>query len=150
VSILPYRGVSSVACTPSGDAAPEPVRAAPVLRHPDTPEDLREAGLAAASPLGVAALWIAYLGSDPCGPQLAPSVGEHWIARHGPVFAARTAAEFAALGVVPQGLLIRLWDTGSAHTADLTRPALTPVRAALADAPDASASEILNDLESRT
>jgi len=84
------------------------------------------------APLGVAAPWMAHLGAD----RLAPSVGDHRVARHGPVFAARTAVEFAALGVAPQGFLIRLRDVGSLRTADLTRPALPPVRAALADAPD--------------
>ncbi|MEU7869926.1 DUF4132 domain-containing protein [Dactylosporangium sp. NPDC049140] len=151
-TIYPYRGGPIVAGEPSGEPPPEPSGAARVLEHPGTPDDVRAAGLAALGgaaadpePLGVAAVWMAHLGSSARGPELAPAVGEHWVARHGPVLAARIGAEFAALGVAveqayspehgPQ-YLMRLWGAGAGSTARLTLAALGPVRAALAGAPD--------------
>jgi hypothetical protein len=147
-SIHPRRGGAAVAYEPQGGALPDPAPAQRVLAHPATPEDLREAALAAGpGPLGVAALWAALLGTG-ARYQLddVRVVADDWIVRHGVVFAARTAAEFAGLWVrqragernTAQGglALMRLDDRGDESAVYVARHLLARVRLALADAPE--------------
>ncbi|GAA4249976.1 hypothetical protein GCM10022255_036420 [Dactylosporangium darangshiense] len=139
---------------------PDTARASGPLGHPDTPPDLAAAGLAAldgtATPLGVAAMWAALLGTagryetDDVG-----SVGDDWVARHGPVFAARIAAEFAGLSVValhrrPSDsgplALVRTPDRCGDGADHIAARVLAQVRAALAAAPAVVYAEALTAL----
>ncbi|MFG2041156.1 DUF4132 domain-containing protein [Dactylosporangium sp. NPDC048998] len=151
-SIHPRRGGVPVGYEPAGAALPDASVARRPLAHAETPEDLRAAGLAVLdggaepTPLGVAAMWAALLGT---GARYAiddvRAVGDDWIARHGVVFAARAGAEFAGLWVTSRHWrdhedgplsLARLAGQGERSSAHISELVLGPIRAALAEAPD--------------
>ncbi|MGI5242506.1 DUF4132 domain-containing protein [Dactylosporangium sp. CA-139066] len=160
-SIHPRRGGTPVGYAPVGAPPPDPAPARGPLMHPGTPRDLAEAGLAALdataepTPLGVAAMWAALGSRIRYGTDDLASVADLWIARHGPAFAARVAAEFAALDVVtlpwqptePGRLaLARAAERDQDRSHDLAARLLAPVRAALAAAPDEVYAEAVEGL----
>ncbi|MFI5910168.1 DUF4132 domain-containing protein [Dactylosporangium sp. NPDC051541] len=134
-SIHPRRGGVPVPYEPGAAPPRIPERAAAILALPDTPREAGEAGLLAlrggpgVTPLGVAALWAVVVRNEQefRRPDRAGDVADHWVARHGLAFAARTAAEFAELKG-PLG--------GDRRATDFTEHLLAPLRVALAAAAD--------------
>ncbi|GAA3295579.1 hypothetical protein GCM10020218_076870 [Dactylosporangium vinaceum] len=104
-SIHPRRGGAPVPYEPSAAPPDIPARTAAILALPDTPAEAGAAGLHAlrggpdATPLGVAAVWAVVIRNEQDRREQGrvSAVADHWVTRHGLVFAVRAAAEFVGL-----------------------------------------------------